>query len=369
MERMPSVLFCILDWGIGHATRSIPLIRHLQLEGYEVILGGSGESLNIAGAAFPGLKIIPLPPMKVSYNDEDKKLGWVLLWQLPRLFRALLLEKYSMRRICKKHNIKAIISDNRYGCHHKSIPSVLIIHQLTLTPPSPFSFLFTLLNWIHHKLLRRFDEIWVPDTPAHLLSGDLSRTNKPIGKTKFIGALSRFKEWEKNDLIEDYDLCAILSGPEPQRSILEKKIIQQLQGMQGRYALVRGCPGSDSHVHLTAHLSLFDFLDQETLGSLIERSRVILCRSGYSSLMDFSGSGKKLIMVPTPGQTEQEYLAIYLSESGYALKVSQKDLELARDMEAAMRSTGIPEARNMEHLQAALDELGQLIKNNQICGS
>lgn len=320
------MLIAPLDWGLGHATRCIPLIRACLEKKCNVLLAGSGNSLKLLREEFPSLPAVEIPGYEIRYQKQGSFI-LKLSFQLGKIFSGMRRERKALKHICKHYPVALILSDNRYGFRAKQIPSVLISHQMMVKIPD-----HPMLEGMVHKWLRgrcrRFDAVWIPDTgEAPGLSGDLSHKYPKLPNTLFIGILTRFAKPVKMPGTE-YDMLVILSGPEPQRGMLEKAVIAQANKMQLRFAIVEGIAGKYAETHPAPHITVFSHLRADALYDLILRSSVILSRGGYSTLMDLAMLGKQCIFIPTPGQTEQEYIVQALAEKNLVVMQAQDHINL-----------------------------------------
>ncbi len=319
------ILFAILNWGLGHASRCIPLIHKWLELNVEIIIASDGQALALLKKEFPKLTFYQLPSYHIKYPFSTMELN--LLFLAPSFFRAIIAEHHLLKTIVKKEAIQLIFSDNRYGCYQRNIPSVLITHQLHLKSAFPLS------QWIANRMQRvlfnRFDLLWIPDYPDPPgLAGQLSHPPLNNPTCRYLGPLSRL--WKLNTT-QQYDITAILSGPEPQRTILEKKLYQQMQHIPGNHALVRGLPDGGHNPPLPASaVQIFSFLTTTQLNTLIQASGIIVSRSGYSTVMDLAKLNKQAILIPTPGQSEQEYLAKQLERSRQFHCTRQDNFNLAK---------------------------------------
>ena len=320
------ILVAPLDWGLGHATRCIPVIQLLMNNGAEVLLAGEGKMAALLSEAFPGLTLLPLKGYGVHYSGRS--LAWSLVKQVPKILRVIRAEHRWLQQAVQEHHIHAVISDNRYGLYHPAIPTVIITHQLRIQTgfgPGPDG----LLQRLHYRYLNRFSFCWVPDAPqAPGLAGALSHPQKlPKTPVYCTGALSRFTL--KSSAPKTHDLLFLLSGPEPQRTRFEEMVCNSLKNFSGNAVLVRGLPGTAvSPLHLPPNIQVYAHLPSVALEKAISGARWVVCRSGYSTLMDLAALGAQALLVPTPGQTEQEYLARHAQEQGWAIAVAQKDFDL-----------------------------------------
>ena len=332
------VLVAALNWGLGHATRCIPLIKTLERAGAKVTLASDGRALKLWRQEFPELLSLEMPAYGIRYPSSS--MLWNMFWQGPKIQLAIMRERRWLSKHFQANPYDVIISDNRFGCYHPEVQNIFITHQLNIQ--TPWSIASWLANTFNHRLIGNFNECWVPDWAGEEnLSGTLShgkcieRANLP--PIKYIGPLSRFstdgseREREKNTIPYEYEAIAILSGPEPQRTYLEKELLLQLNHLPGNYLLVQGVTEQQSRSR-QGKVDVFSFMTSKQLEQAIVKSKVVICRSGYSSLMDLVALGKMAILIPTPGQTEQEYLGVYLSKRECFVLMEQGKVNVADAM-------------------------------------
>ena len=305
------ILVAPLNWGLGHATRCIPVIKALIQYDFQPILAGDGDSLQLLRQEFPELTYYDLPSTEVVYAEKGNHLKYKLLSQAPKLIRAVKLEKKRTQEIHKLEKLSGIISDNRFGVRSDDIPSVYITHQLQVLSGATT----VLSSQYHRQIISKFKECWVPDFDSNELAGKLSKPGKGKFVLKYIGPLSRFTHHPQN---KRWNIVAVLSGPEPQRGILEAKIKEELRSYSGKSLIIQGIVESKQSRRSDGNLTLVNFMLHQELGDVIEQGELILSRSGYSSVMDLYELGAKAYFIPTPGQFEQEYLAEHLKQKGYA---------------------------------------------------
>lgn len=353
------ILVAVLDWGLGHATRCVPLIKSLLDRGCNVSLAGSGDSLLLLKQEFPHLQAFEIVSYKVAYAETIPFMVKIFM-QLPKFLAAIKNEHQQIERLCLEKKMDAIISDNRYGCWSNSIPSVLITHQLNLLLPPAFKWLNGFVNSLNHKLIKKFDTCWVPDYPGNTLTRALTKPGNL--RVSFIGMLSRMKPGEIAPT--ENTILAIVSGPEPQRQILEDILVVEMSGRGEACILVRGQPGVRTNLQRDG-LTIYDHLPGERLSELIQQSSLVIARSGYSTIMDFARIGvKKVILIPTPGQTEQEYLARELDKQKIALCQAQADFDLTDALSRLSDYNGFNEKEAEPGLLAkALEDLLQMKKH------
>ncbi len=333
---MKKVLITPLDWGLGHATRCIPIIHELISRGCSVSIGGSGNSLTLLQKEFPSLTFFELPGYDPVYPSTGSMV-WKMASQLSKFRRVIREEHESVERIIRENGIDLVISDNRYGCWSEKIHCVFISHQTNILMPKRFGWLAGMVRYFNTRMINRFTYCCIPDYPGdHNLAADLTSFGKHsiTAKLLHIGPLSRFKSSTPRE--KKFDVLCIFSGPEPQRSILEEIVMSQLPSSGLKYFVVRGVFSSslieDDHV--------VNFLTTEKLQEVIEQSEIIIARSGFSTVMDLDALGKKAIFVPTPGQTEQEYLAETLLKKKIAFSMPQYTFDLSTAWKESEHYTG-----------------------------
>jgi UDP-N-acetylglucosamine transferase subunit ALG13 len=331
------LLVAPLDWGLGHATRCVPVIRDLLNSHCEVWLAGEEMQEKLLREEFPSLPFLPLKGYRIKYAKNGFT-GKILL-QIPSILRSIKEENKWLKERVSKYGFEAVISDNRYGLYHDNIFSVFITHQLCIKS-SLGKWSEKILQQWNYKLINRFNECWVPDEEGgNNLAGELSHPVKlPSIPVKYIGPLSRFEK-KNNHEIKDH-LLIIFSGPEPQRTILENKVIDQIVNYPATATIVRGLPGERNIIPSTNAIHFYNHLSSEELNNEAMKAEFIMSRSGYSTIMDITALKKKAVLIPTPGQTEQEYLADHLMKKQFAFCVDQNNFSLLKNIE---------EARNFEY--------------------
>jgi UDP:flavonoid glycosyltransferase YjiC (YdhE family) len=313
------------------------MVRSLLAAGVEPVLASDGESLALLRAEFPDLPAFALPGYGIRYSSAN--MVWNVGKRLPRVVWAIGTEQRVVERLVRDLKIDGVISDNRYGCFSRQCPSVLITHQLH--PRIPGKIAARVGTWMLREALSRFETVWVPDAPGEPnLSGALSHGTKVHPHTRYIGILSRM---EVHAMEEEYDVAIVLSGPEPQRTWLEEQILEQALALPHHSILVQGkTQQKQRHYFAAEHVEVVSYLTSSRLNEVLLASRCVVCRAGYSSIMDLAVLGKKALLIPTPGQTEQEYLAEWLAQKGYAARQTQANLNLGAGLAALNSTSGIP---------------------------
>jgi uncharacterized protein (TIGR00661 family) len=359
-----NILVAPLDWGLGHATRCIPIIHELLKYPLNVIIAASGRQKTLLQFEFPNLEFINIPAYNIRYGAGRFASTLKLIFQTPRILNVIKKENQWLAGIVFRKKIDAVISDNRYGLYHRDIPSIFISHQLQIKSLVASAGEAMLRSW-QYQFINRFQQCWVPDfEDAVNLAGDLSHPRvMPKIPVSYIGALSRF---ENRPLPSKYHLLVLLSGPEPQRTILEGKLLQQLADFQKPVLFVRGLPGEKKQDHVfdqkirdypNRKIHFENHLVAEELNKAMIESKLVLSRSGYTTVMDIAALQKKSILIPTPGQTEQEYLAESLEQKGIACSFVQKDFLLKDALrKAAVFHYRLPVKMNFKHYRNAVNE-------------
>jgi uncharacterized protein (TIGR00661 family) len=317
-----NILVAPLNWGLGHATRCIPIIKKLEEYHYTPILASDGNALELLKKEFPHLICLALPSYEIKYSKKGKNFKWKLVKNSPKTIRAIVKEKKVIKKWIEEYNLSGIISDNRLGVRSKKIPSVFITHQLTVLSGKT--------TWISSKIhqfyISKFTECWVPDIEGpYNLSGKLGHLPKTHLKLKYIGVLSRLN---KKNLPIKNQLMVLLSGPEPQRSLLEEKLKLELIGFNKQVIFIKGIIEAKQKIEKKGLITYVNFMQFTELEAVMNESDLIICRSGYSTVMDLIKIEKKAFFIPTPGQYEQEYLAKKYEEEGLAPFALQENFSI-----------------------------------------
>jgi len=352
-----------LDWGLGHATRCVPIIRALLANGCEVLIAAEGATESLLKHEFQQLRFIPLKGYRISYSKKKYWLPFKIIAQVPWILMRIYKEHQWVKKNVKIHSITAIIADNRFGLYHSTLPSVYITHQLLIKTGNPFT--EKVAQKIHYWFIKKYSVCWVPDfVGPNNIAGELSHpVNRPKNIT-YIGGLSRFEN--RGAFEKKFDLLMLVSGPEPQRTIFESLLLIQLENFKGKSLLVRGLPGIaavDENDFETRNnqpnLTIKNHLAAEELNEVIQQSDLVVCRSGYTTIMDLIKLNKKAILVSTPGQTEQEYLAAHLMQQQIFYAVSQEHFNLGESLAAASGFTFVIPSFDMDQYQKNIQQFVQ----------
>ena len=319
------VLVAPLDWGLGHATRCIPVIRSLLAANCLVFIAASGKVKALLEMEFPFLPIQYLPGYNITYASNSWGLLFKIVAQIPRIISAIKQEQLWLQKVVQEEQIDVVISDNRYGLYHPAIISVFITHQLRIKAPWPF--IEIILQKLNYHFINKYSACWVLDAPtSNNLAGDLSHpVKKPVTHLQYIGGISRF---QKKEAELGRHLLIILSGPEPQRTLLENIVVSDLKTFTDPVILVRGLPQTKETILVQRNITVYNHLPSAELERNILEATFIISRCGYSTVMDLAVMQKKSILIPTPGQTEQQYLAKHLMKKNFALCIEQKKFRL-----------------------------------------
>jgi uncharacterized protein (TIGR00661 family) len=321
------ILIAAMDWGMGHATRCVPIIRRLQKQDYEIILASSGNGLAFFKKYFPEITAIEKPGYNITY-PEDKSVTAAIFFKIPSILKTIFREHIWLKKVIRQYGINEVLSDNCYGLWNRKIHSVFITHQLNVKCPAGLKFLEPIISLLIRSFIKKYDECYIPDYQGTFnYSGELSHVNKLPSNAKFIGLLSRFNDTITEPVPEPFDIAILLSGPEPQRTILENKCIRLLKNQNKRCCIIRGLPGEEKQKVNTKEITWYNHLSDEELKSILLTSKKIICRSGYSTIMDLVQLGVKALLIPTPGQTEQEYLALFNKEKEQFETIKQDKLK------------------------------------------
>jgi len=350
-ENQLIILFSALDWGLGHTTRSIPILTHFNKKNHQLMIAvqPGSASEKVLRQHFPKAIFLPLQGYGITYAEKRKLFAFKIFLQIPKILKAIRRERKFVQNIVATHPIQLIISDNRYGFYHQDVPSIFITHQLRIA--APLRLLEAIIQKINYRYIQRFSQLWIPDLAGDPnLGGKLSHPlQMPKIPTYYIGLLSRLSHLKNKETdttkqakeqLAPFKYLLLLSGPEPQRTILEKRLLEIAPKLNGNSILVRGLPTAPQITVNNTDINplpggliaeqqfkVIDYAAPDTLLPLLDQAEFIVCRSGYSTVMDLLMLGKKGIYIPTPGQTEQQYLArrLMANHCGYSLAQEEKD--------------------------------------------
>ena len=320
MERK-KILVAPLDWGLGHATRCIPVIRGLLDAGHEVLLAASGQTEILLRAEFPQLQFIYLPGYGLRYSSFFP--AWLkVVVQLPKIFFRMRSEHRWLKKIIRLYAVDVVISDSRFGLWNRDVCSVYITHQVMIRCPGWLEIFEPLLYQLHRRVIKKYNYCWIPDYEGPVnLSGDLAHKYPLPENARFVGPLSRFLFKEAVQKTA-YEICTVISGPEPSRSEFERLIMTAMKSFPGKTVVVLGKPGEERD-EWSGNMRIISHLPAAELEKIIAASAFVICRSGYSGVMDLAAMKKDALLIPTPGQTEQEYIAAHLTSAKIFLSVGQ----------------------------------------------
>ena len=360
MPKRLHVLVCPLNWGLGHASRMVPVIDVLLELNCRVTASASGKPMTMLREEFKSrIDYIDFPGPSICYNSWMPA-AMSIFFQIPYLLFWVFRENQYLRKILIQEQPDMVISDNRYGVRNRKVLSDFVTHQLNIQMPAGFGWAGRIFNYFNHRIIRNFDHCLVPDKEEFPgLAGELSHGSR-LPDISYTGPMSRFysnKPWPEENPAEQIPgdfILVLLSGPEPQRSILEKLLMKELTNET--VVWFRGLPGNKNPVKKNGQW-FYNHANRQLMSWFIRESSMVICRSGYTTIMDLCVFGKKTVMIPTPGQTEQEYLARLLQKSGYIESLEQNNLKMLKDsIRSAHNKHGLPEIQKDE-LKIKLREL------------
>jgi len=341
------IIYGVCSWGLGHATRSLPIIRKLLKENHNITIISNGRSLDLLKKELKdevNYKDIPDYPQLLSRNAKQFMAKSIIYW--PLFIKRIESGLIKLAEILKERKYNLIISDSRYDIYNKKIPSFFISHQMRIMNPLRIKIFESGSELFNQFFFKRFVKVIVPDYREDGLSGDLSHNLKRIDENSihYIGPLSDFKKRKVN---KDIDYLISISGPEPQRSMLENKLISQCEVLEGRIVVTLGKTEEKLKIK-KKNITTYTFLSKKEREELLNRSKIVISRSGYSTIMDLAVIKTKALLIPTPGQIEQEYLSRYHNKLGTFFSVNQQNINLINDLEKLKDTTGIKRDCNVE---------------------
>ncbi|HJU45466.1 MAG TPA: glycosyltransferase [Chitinophagaceae bacterium] len=347
LKESPVALVAPLDWGLGHATRCIPLVKRLSGQGFRVVIAAEGAQKTILQQEFPGLRFADLPGYRLRYGRSGWQTTFRIFLQIPKILISINREQRWLKRFLEANKVDLVVSDNRYGFRDSSVRSVFITHQLYIKTPFG-SLAERWLQRMNYGFIEKFDECWVPDHEREEnLAGILSHPGRmPAIPLRYLGPLTRCY---KKDIPVKNELLILLSGPEPQRTLLEDILLRELKEYHEPVLFVRGLPAkpcrnsgagysgdpAETSIESFNGVTVYNHLPSEELNEAMNASRLLIARSGYSTVMDAMQLDKQCIFIPTPGQSEQLYLAEYLSAKKRCVFFEQHDFSLRKALNAA----------------------------------
>ena len=344
MKHNPKILICPLDWGIGHATRDVPVIRELLKQGAEVVIGADKRPLAFLKKEFPDLRFVKFPGYEVNY-PENGSMVLKMAAAVPHILKEIKREHKYLDELIDEIEPDGVISDNRFGLWTKRVPTIFITHQIMIKAPP---ILEPVLYRMNLSYIRKYDECWIPDTEnGESFTGDLAHKYSLPENASFIGLLSRFAD---NSNIEDNytqdknyksDILVMLSGPEPQRTVLENIIIKQAKNSEYSFVILKGKTEESVVLKNDGRIKLFSHIETIELKKYMQNTDLVITRAGYSTIMDLAALGIKAVLIPTPGQTEQEYIARRFHNNGVYYSVSHDEFNLEKSVEASKNYQGI----------------------------
>jgi len=315
------IAFGVCSLGLGHATRSIPVIKKLEEEGFDIVIISHNRALTLLKKEFPNLKAYELEDFPIKYPPKAHQFIPYFFAKSNKIVRSLISSHKNFLKIHEEESFDLIISDSRFDIFHVDKPSFLIIHQLRFMLPTKF--LKDLSMFYNAYMAKYFTKILVPDFKNNSLTGEMSHGISWIPKEKieYIGPLSSF---QRRDMERDIDILISISGPEPQRTLFENMVMEQMDSLDGNVVVTLGRPENGGK----KRKNVYYYLPLKKREELMNRSKLIISRSGYSTIMDLYVVGGKAMFIPTPGQPEQEYLAKYLEKRKIAGYDSQDSFNL-----------------------------------------
>ncbi len=335
-QSIKKILIAPLDWGLGHTTRCMAIIKALENYPCEIAVAGNALQIQLLKEAFTGIKNYELQGYNIKYSKTQKGFLFSMALQVPKILKAIQYEKRWLKQLQQKERFDIVISDNRYGLYVSGAKNIFITHQLQIL--APVQWMEPLLRKLNYRFINRFNECWVPDVAQqdNNLAGKLSHPSvMPKIPVAYTGPLSRFEKLAVDTVLEEPYLFISISGPEPQRSIFEEKILLQLKEYTGNAVVVRGLPASKERMAPVNNTIFFNHLNSTDFANYLQKAKYIICRSGYTTCMDIARMHKKAIFIATPGQTEQEYLAKLFMQRGWAVSYTQQHFQLQDAIKAA----------------------------------
>jgi hypothetical protein len=366
LNESKNILICPLEWGLGHAARMIPLARKLQEMNNNIFIASGEEHLALFRVELPGMTCITFNGFRPGYSRYFPQY-LVLLFKTPLLLYHIILEHFRLKKIIREYSIDIVISDNRFGLWNSKITTVYVTHMPLIPFPKPVKFLEFIGVLLHRAVIRKYSFCFIPDLPGELnVSGRLSHGIKLPDNVRFTGILSKFITSGKNSGVNPVEFrhnTIILSGPEPQREIFKQRIVRVFENKEPQTVILEGRPGKVKDIYQSGNILFYSHLPASEMMKMITGSESIISRSGYTTIMELISLNCGALLIPTPGQTEQEYLGRYLSEKGWFHTISQNEIKAG----ISLPSTKAIWSYEIVHLSEILltRALNELLEDNQ----
>jgi UDP-N-acetylglucosamine transferase subunit ALG13 len=361
MSSARKILFAVHDWGLGHATRSLLLMRALVERGEAVtVLMAPGPGMELLRSELRGAcEFIEERDIPKPFSRYPAVFYLRMSLDMPRVLALFKREQKLTEGLVARRGFDCIVSDSRFGVWSRAIPSFCILHSLRQLVPFRPRWLEREVERGQWRLLRGFTQILIPDAEADGgLSGELGHDpaiDWGEGRLRYIGPLSGVR---RMDLPEDIDCFFSISGVEPHQSMLTERVMKALPQLRGRIVVTLGKPQQAGIMRVIDGAQVHGYLDRRAQAEMLNRARVVVTRSGYTTLMELAELGKRALFVPTPGQSEQEYLARFHRGRGHVWSSTQRDLDIPRDVSRAAAASGMPRigsAQSVRNFLAAID--------------
>lgn len=329
MKAKRNILICPLEWGLGHAGRMIPLAQMLQEAGNTIFIGTGAGHKQFLRSELKDVQFIDFGGFRPAYSGFLPQY-LALFFQIPVLLYHILKEHIKLPRIIRENKIDIVISDNRFGLWNRRIKTVYVTHQIRIPFPEKLRFLESAGVKFHRFFIKKYDLCFIPDLPGEInLAGRLAHFVKLPENARYVGILSRFSNGNEDagESTVSGHYTLILSGPEPQRSMLREVITGQQDNNKQPLVILEGRPGIPDEDQVSGKTITYNHLPSYKMKRIIQGSMGIIARAGYTTIMELVSLNCSALLIPTPGQTEQEYLAGYLSEKGWFTAIRQKDLK------------------------------------------
>ncbi len=342
------ILFTALDWGLGHAARTAEIIDRTLTAGYKLVIAASGRGYFFYKKRYSSVTIEKIPAFELTYSRRDALFELKILVTFLKFFVNVLIDRLYVARLLRKYRPSLIISDNRFGFYSRKVYSVIISHHINIQVPSNLKFLDKLLYGVNCFFFKKFNENWIPDYPGEEnLAGRIDHYRLCNLNSYYIGLLSRFKNYRCQPK-KEYDFVCLVSGIEPQRPIFVSKLLEIFRKTDWSVLIVSGVPESD-FAQKTENITMVSHLQDVDFCSYVKGAKYLVIRAGYSTIMDLVALGRTALIVPTPKQTEQEYIAFLMHTKKLFYRVTQHKFSLESIKDFVSVSAQLQQ--NLEHFR------------------
>ncbi|MEK6968538.1 MAG: glycosyltransferase [Nanoarchaeota archaeon] len=329
-------VFVISNYGLGHATRMLPVIMKLIEQGEKVTIVAKGNSLLMLKNELGDASNYELMQYEVPLKFSDK--GFSMFETLkagPSFISLISSQKKWLENFSAKEKIDRVIADGEIGYHLKNKKSFFVNNQLRLLPGSLLGDGTELLTDVFSK---GFEKVIVPDDENGTLGGLLTSKTRFYDKKRlaYVGILSSIR---KKNVVRNVDYFISISGPGISKEVFTRQVMEQLHLLKGKVVVALGRPDL-KEIASKGNAKIYPYLNRKQQESFLNKAKLVISRSGYTTMMELAEIDKKAFFIPTLNHPEQEYLAKFQKNSGRFHYSKQDSFNFKEDIDEAKQYPG-----------------------------